>query len=157
MANFIEELYYGNIKPQNVRSKESKAYSREMKVLSENEDALLERLPEEDKKLFLEYVDAWGIVDGESVVDGFINGFRLGARFTYDTFVSEGTDLLKEKWIMGKKYIIVLDDSEWKIVINVLNDFRNSLIQQGRYTDAVDDIMIKVINTEPKRKSLFWR
>lgn len=58
---------------------------------------------------------------------------------------------------MGKKYIIVLDDSEWKIVINVLNDFRNSLIQQGRYTDAVDDIMIKVINTEPKRKSLFWR
>ena len=58
---------------------------------------------------------------------------------------------------MGKKYIIVLDDSEWKIVINVLNDFRNSLIQQGRYTDAVDDIMIKVINTEPKRKSFFWR
>ena len=58
---------------------------------------------------------------------------------------------------MGKKYIIVLDDSEWIIVINVLNDFRNSLIQQGRYTDAVDDIMIKVINTEPKRKSLFWR
>ena len=49
------------------------------------------------------------------------------------------------------------DDSEWKIVINALNDFRNSLIRQGRYTDAVDDIMIKVINTKPKRKLFFWR
>ena len=58
---------------------------------------------------------------------------------------------------MEKKYRIVLDDSEWKIVINALNDLRNSLIRQGRYTDAVDNIMIKVINTKPKRKPLFWR
>jgi len=58
---------------------------------------------------------------------------------------------------MEKKRYITLDDSEWKIVINALNDFRNSLIQQGRYIDAIDDIMIKVINTKPKRKSLFWR
>ena len=58
---------------------------------------------------------------------------------------------------MEKKRYITLDNSEWKIVINALNDFRSSLIQQGRYTDAVDDIMIKVINTKPKRKPLFWR
>lgn len=57
---------------------------------------------------------------------------------------------------MEKKRYITFDDSEWKIVINALNDLRNSLIQQGRYTDAVDDIMIKVINTKPKRKPLFW-
>ena len=95
MANFIEELYYGNIEPQNTKKK-SKAYSKEMKVLTENEDILLEKLPEEDKKLFLEYVDVWGIVDGESVVDSFIIGFRLGARFTYDAFVSTESDMLKE-------------------------------------------------------------
>ncbi|MBQ2899185.1 MAG: hypothetical protein IJE28_05535 [Oscillospiraceae bacterium] len=59
--------------------------------------------------------------------------------------------------MMEKKRYIALDDSEWKIVINALNDFRNSLIQQGRYTDAVDDIMIKVINAKPKSKPLFWR
>ena len=58
---------------------------------------------------------------------------------------------------MEKKRYITLDDSEWKIVIHALNDFRNSLVQQGRCTDAVDDIMIKVINTKPKRKPLFWR
>lgn len=58
---------------------------------------------------------------------------------------------------MEKKRYIALDDSEWKIVINALNDLRNSLIQQGRYTDAVDYIMIKVINAKTKRKPLFWR
>lgn len=58
---------------------------------------------------------------------------------------------------MEKKRYIALDDSEWKIVINALNDLRNSLIRQGRYTDAVDDITIKVINTKPKRKLFFWR
>ena len=58
---------------------------------------------------------------------------------------------------MEKKRYIALDDPEWKIVINSLNDLRNSLIRQGRYTDAVDDIMIKLINTKPKRKPLFWR
>ena len=58
---------------------------------------------------------------------------------------------------MEKKRYIILDDSEWKIVINALNDFRNSLIRQGRYTDAVDDIMTKVINAKPKSKPLLWR
>ena len=53
---------------------------------------------------------------------------------------------------MEKKYIIAFDDYERRIVVNALNDLRNSLIQQGRYTDAVDDIMIKVIDTKPKRK-----
>ena len=58
---------------------------------------------------------------------------------------------------MEKKRYITLDDSEWKIVINALNDLKSSLIRQGRYTDAVDDIMIKVINAKPKSKPLFWR
>ena len=96
MVNFIEELYYGNIEPQNKKRKESRNYSREMKVLSENEGILLEKLPLEDKKLFLEYVDAWGIVDGESVVNSFVTGFRLGAKFTYDVFVLPENGLLKE-------------------------------------------------------------
>ena len=53
---------------------------------------------------------------------------------------------------MEKKYRLELDGYEYRIVVNALNDLRNSLIQQGRYTDAVDDLMIKVIDTKPKRK-----
>ena len=50
-----------------------------------------------------------------------------------------------------KKYCLELDGYEYRIVVNALNDLRNSLIQRGRYTDAVDDLMIKIIDTKPKR------
>ncbi len=51
----------------------------------------------------------------------------------------------------GKKYYIALDDSERSLLINCLNDLRNSLISEGRYTDAVDGALLKIINA-PLRK-----
>ncbi|MBQ2899220.1 MAG: hypothetical protein IJE28_05710 [Oscillospiraceae bacterium] len=53
---------------------------------------------------------------------------------------------------MNGKYYIELEDYEWRILISALNDFRNSLIHQDKSTDAVNEIMIKVIDTKPKRK-----
>lgn len=100
MPNFIEELFYGSIDPQERSIKKNKKVRREMKILSENEDYLLKELTGEPQKRFLEYVDAWGIVNGESTLDSFIMGFKIGARFAYDTFVSEEApfeDLIKEK------------------------------------------------------------
>ena len=41
-----------------------------------------------------------------------------------------------------KKY--KLDDYEIRIIILALNELRNQLIQEGRYTDAVDEIIIKL-------------
>ena len=64
-----------------------------------NEDYLTENLSGESKKKFLDFVNAWGVVNGESNLDSFIIRFRLGANFTYDTFVSTESpfqDLLKE-------------------------------------------------------------
>ena len=100
MPNFIEEFFYANIDPQAKSIKKNKQVRREMRILSDNEDYLLKELAGEPQKRFLEYVDAWGIVNGESTLDSFITGFRLGARFAYDTFVSEEApfeDLLKER------------------------------------------------------------
>lgn len=51
----------------------------------------------------------------------------------------------------GKKYYIALDDSERSLLINYLNDLRNSLISEGRYTDVVDGVLLKIINA-PIRK-----
>jgi hypothetical protein len=70
-----------------------------MKVLMLNEDYLTENLSGESKKKFLEFSNAWSVVNGESNLDSFIMGFRLGAQFTYDTFVNDEApfmDLLKE-------------------------------------------------------------
>ncbi|MBQ8623082.1 MAG: hypothetical protein IJ424_01705 [Oscillospiraceae bacterium] len=50
-----------------------------------------------------------------------------------------------------KKYYIAFDEYERGIIINALNDKRNALIKEGRYTDAVDEVLLKVINAKQKR------
>ena len=86
MKSFIEEFYYGNIEPQGRSRKQSPAVKKEFDLLTKNEELLTQALTDENKKLFLEYVNAWGVVNGESSADSFAVGFRLGAAFVYDTF-----------------------------------------------------------------------
>ena len=50
-----------------------------------------------------------------------------------------------------KKYYIVFDEYERGIIINALNDKRNALIKEGRHSDAVDEVLLKVINAKQKR------
>ena len=50
-----------------------------------------------------------------------------------------------------KKYYIVFDEYERGIIINALNDKRNALLKEGRYTDAVDEVLLKIINAKQKR------
>ena len=40
--------------------------------------------------------------------------------------------------------ILVLSSSEYRQMLRGLIHFRNKLIQQGRYTDAVDELLIKL-------------
>ena len=71
-----------------------------MQTLTDNEDFLTDKLSGEEKKRFIQYVDAWASVNGESALDNFITGFRLGAQFTFDTFVTSKApyeDYLKEE------------------------------------------------------------
>lgn len=48
-----------------------------------------------------------------------------------------------------KKYRIPINDEE-KIMIQSLIDLKNSLIEQGKYTDAVDELLVKVIESKQK-------
>ena len=50
------------------------------------------------------------------------------------------------------KYIIKLNSAETDIVIRSLVDLRNSMLEQGRYPDCVDDVIIK-ISKAPIKKS----
>ena len=96
MGKFIEEFYYGNIDPQARSTKQNKAVQKQMEVLML---FWLKHFPVRTRKKFLDFVNAWGVVNGESNLDSFMMGFRLGANFTYDTFVATDTpfqDLLKE-------------------------------------------------------------
>lgn len=52
---------------------------------------------------------------------------------------------------MKEKYYIVLNEYERKIIITSLNELRNRLIANGRYTDAVDELLLKIINAKKKK------
>ena len=87
MKSFIEELYYGNIDPQNSGFEDDASVQRELRTIIENEDWLTDHLTGEEKKRFLDFADAWSAYNGDATLDGFITGFRLGARFVLDAFV----------------------------------------------------------------------
>ena len=89
MSTFIEDFYYGNIEPQEVNSELTPKLKKKLSNLAEKEEQLTTRLTDEDKELFLSYVRDYIEFSTTSNADSFISGFRLGARFTYETFVEK--------------------------------------------------------------------
>ena len=55
------------------------------------------------------------------------------------------------------KYHIYLDDNEYRRLIESLIALKNNLIQQGRYTDAVDDLLIKFSSVRKKKVKVEYR
>jgi len=49
---------------------------------------------------------------------------------------------------------LYLDSNERKIILHSLVELKNALIQQGRYTDCVDELIFKVINAPSKRMKI---
>ena len=58
---------------------------------------------------------------------------------------------MEEATVREEKFHIYLNDDEYRRVLQSLIRLKNSLIAQGRYTDAVDDILCKVLSAK-KRK-----
>ena len=50
-----------------------------------------------------------------------------------------------------KDYYIYLDEQEYSQVIQSLIALKDDLIAQGRYTDAVDDVLIKFTKARKKK------
>ena len=99
MKNFITELYYGNIDPQCRGFKKDSYLQKQMNTLTESEELFTQNLSGEEKKAFLSFANASNAILGESELDAFIVGFRLGAKFTYDAFVDDKApyaDFMKE-------------------------------------------------------------
>lgn len=43
-----------------------------------------------------------------------------------------------------KKIKLPIYNNEMKLIINALNEFRNKILQQGRYTEPVDELILKL-------------
>ena len=87
MSSIIEEFYYGNIEPQEVTTEITPKLKKKLSSLAKKEEELSAMLPEKEKELFANYVSTHNEFSSISNSDSFISGFRLGARFAYDTFV----------------------------------------------------------------------
>ena len=52
---------------------------------------------------------------------------------------------------MKTTFHLALDDGERSMIIRSLNKLRSSLIAKGKYTDGVDDVLVKVIGAKKKK------
>jgi len=89
MRRMLEELYYGNIRPNDKQFIRNTQFDKAMHVLSENEAKLTSLLEGQEKKLFLDLVNAQSEVNGVTAVESFIEGFRLGARIAIEIMSEE--------------------------------------------------------------------
>ena len=57
---------------------------------------------------------------------------------------------------MKSKYHLALDDAERRFLIGSLNDLRSRLVIEGRYTDAVDEVLLKIIGAKRKKFKVIY-
>lgn len=51
-----------------------------------------------------------------------------------------------------EKRVLSINDFEQRLMVRGLTDFRNGVIRDGRPTEDVDSLILKVIDAPPKRR-----
>ena len=90
MPNLIEDLYYGNLTPCQRAVRPSSKVQKLSQKRCDLESKLDKSFTEEQRETFEQYLSVSADLLDADCLDNFIAGFRLGARFTYETFT--GTD-----------------------------------------------------------------
>lgn len=93
MSNFIESLFFGNIEAQQQSISKNNELKKVWDELVACEEKLSHNLTGTEKELFEKYVDCYAKAMLINEKDAFVNGFRIGAKLTLDTF-SNTDDLL---------------------------------------------------------------
>ena len=89
MNSILEELYYGNLEPFVRCIRRNSKMDRACRTMAETEEHFLTVLRDDEKEKFSAYMDAANQIESASSLDGFLVGFRLGAKMIYDTLISE--------------------------------------------------------------------
>ena len=59
--------------------------------------------------------------------------------------------------MMKQKYYLILNDQEHRLIIESLNQLRNKLIADGKYTDAIDEVLLKIIGAKQKKFKVIYK
>lgn len=57
---------------------------------------------------------------------------------------------------MKEVKVLELDKYEYGIIINALNEFRNKVLEEGKDSEPIDEILLKVLEA-PDKKRMFPR
>ena len=57
----------------------------------------------------------------------------------------------------NKDYHLYLTDTEYSRIVAALINLKNDLIAQGRYTDAVDDVLVEFIGAKKKNFKIIYQ
>ena len=58
---------------------------------------------------------------------------------------------------MEKRFHVYLDDFERRVVVNCLNEMRTRLLSEGKYSDPIDEILLKVIDAPTKKMKVIYK
>lgn len=94
--NFIEELYYGNINPNEKRFEKDMQFAKALETFCENESKLTEALTGDNLKLFIDMVNANDEITACTSVDNFKKGFILGVRMMIDCFRNDENAIFRD-------------------------------------------------------------
>ena len=58
---------------------------------------------------------------------------------------------------MKQKYYLVLNAQEGRLMMESLNQLRNKLIADGKYTNAIDELLLKIIGAKRKQFKVIYK
>ena len=96
MRDMLENLYFGNIIPndQNVRS--GTALKKAMEQSAECEEKLTALLEDKEKTLLLQLINAENEIGSTMALENFILGFRLGVRMILESLDEDDGNLIDQ-------------------------------------------------------------
>lgn len=86
---YIRELFLGGLKPADSCKFETKEYEKFQKQFTHLYREIQGLLPKDKRKKLEQLCDAHTAMEGEVVIDAFVNGFKIGMNFAAESFYSE--------------------------------------------------------------------
>lgn len=90
MKNIIEELYYGNLRPEEHIVPSNSEYRPLTRKISALMEEAKQRFSEDDFTTLEEILDLNGESNSMVISEAFVQGFRMGALVMVEVFLGEG-------------------------------------------------------------------
>ena len=94
MRDTLENLYFGNITPNDQTVRSGTALKRAMEQSAELEEQLTALLEGKEKTLLLRLINAEDEICGTMALENFILGFRLGVRMILEALDGDDGSLI---------------------------------------------------------------